>query len=500
MCDADDSIAHVIGSTKFRVRLVECTRQITSETALASSDPLNGLQLYSAYRRQDLKPLSFLCKWTGMPSLEETIQSLKLENKALRDENLRMAQGRKFVAEGFTRALIERYSRHLLMPQVGLEGQRKLLSCSVCIVGCGGLGSSAALYLAAAGFGRIGVVDFDEVELSNLQRQVIHSEKRVGHSKAHSAAASIAELNSAVKVDVHHTLLSSLNVSDVLKPYDIVLDCTDNVSTRYLLNDACVLLSKPLVSGSALLLHGQLSVYWPPNGPCYRCLFPKPPPPESVTNCSDGGVLGAVPGLLGVLQAIEAIKIAINRPLSEIFVRRLLLFDAFSEQLSPFRVVRLRGQVSGCAACSGQLTEEKLRGTNYSQLCGSGPKDEALSLDLLDDSEHLTCLQLHEHITLQRDFVLLDVRERQQAMICGLLAISIPLEELSSSENIGRLEATAGPCGMDHKPIYVLCRRGNDSQIAVKLLRDKGFQGTVLNLKGGLEEWSKSIDPSFPLY
>lgn len=390
--------------------------------------------------------------------------------------------------ESLSLADIRRYSRQLLMPEVGVEGQRRLREASVLVVGAGGLGAPAALYLAGAGFGRIGLVDYDAVELDNLHRQVIHSERTLGVSKSVSAKEAVNRLNSSVHCVAYDVLLSSKNALAVIRPYDLVLDCTDNVATRYLLNDACVLAAKPLVSGSALRMEGQLTVYNYKGGPCYRCLFPKPPPPETVTRCSDGGVLGAVPGVIGCLQALEAVKLVTGKgnPLSG----RLLLYSAMDAQ---FRTVKLRSRNAACVVCGDAPSITEL--IDYEQFCRSSAHDrhEDRKIDILGEERHISC---EAYSQLARDgapHLLLDVRSEEEFAICSLPnSLHIPLRQLSE-----RVDTVVGQAAQS--PVYVVCRRGNDSQRAVSLLGERGFVGAK-NIQGGLLEWARTIDPAFPIY
>ncbi|XP_043119713.1 adenylyltransferase and sulfurtransferase MOCS3 isoform X2 [Puntigrus tetrazona] len=278
---------------------------------------------------------------------------------------------------------IMRYSRQLLLPELGVKGQVALSNISVLVVGCGGLGCPVAQYLAAAGVGRLGLLDYDVVELSNLHRQVLHTELTQGQPKALSAAQTIRRLNSTVDCVPYHLQLSRENATQLIRQYDIVADCSDNVPTRYLVNDACVLTGKPLVSASALRMEGQLTVYNYRGGPCYRCLYPKPPPPETVTNCSDGGVLGVVPGIMGCLQALEVLKIASGQRSS--FEKQLLMFDG---QEGRFRSIRLRPKQAECAVCGETPTVTELQ--DYEQLCGSAATDKCRRLNLLTKDQRVS--------------------------------------------------------------------------------------------------------------
>ncbi|KAJ1980478.1 hypothetical protein H4R34_002439 [Dimargaris verticillata] len=386
---------------------------------------------------------------------------------------------------------IARYSRHLLLPEIGVQGQLKLRNAAVLVVGAGGLGSPCILYLAAMGIGKLGVVDHDVVEISNLQRQIIHTEAR-GLSqvtKADSARQTVAAINSQCAIRAYTCLLDSDNALNILADYDVVVDATDNVPTRYLINDACVLLNKPLVSASAIRLEGQLTVYHYHNSPCYRCLFPTPPPPETVTNCSEGGVLGVVPGVLGTLQALETIKVITGQKALE--PPTLLLFSAFGSPL--FRSVKLRTKKDSCAVCGTNPTITQLQ--DYPQFCGSQPVDTPLSVNVLPVDQRITC-QAYQALCTQGSspHLLLDVRDKVQYDICRLPnAVNIPWQHLRRDlDQLTRLTAT-------EQPIYVVCRLGNDSQLAVQWLHDQGFT-QAKDIIGGLRQWATDVDSDFPVY
>lgn len=364
------------------------------------------------------------------------------------------------------------------------------------MVGAGGLGSPALLYLAASGVGSIGIVDYDLVDSSNLQRQIIHKEESVGKPKANSASSAIHSLNSLVSTRVHNIVLDSSNALHVIKDYNVVVDATDNVATRYLLNDACVLLGKPLVSGSALRMDGQLTVYNHQGGPCYRCVFPTPPPPETVGTCSDNGVLGVVPGIMGCMQALEAIKILSGMGTS--YSQKLLLFDAVS---GSFRSVKLRPKSPDCVICSDNPSVNSL--IDYTQFCGSAANDKQLCLKVSRPEERLSCLDYYNHVRMgDVSHVLLDVREPLQFQICSLPgSLHIPLNKLEDSiEELKSHCVDTTSYDDPHKtPIYVVCRLGNDSQLAVQLLRKLGFRNS-LDLIGGLDAWTIDVDSEFPRY
>jgi len=372
---------------------------------------------------------------------------------------------------------IYRYSRHLLIPEVGLTGQKKLKAASVLIVGAGGLGSPAALYLAAAGVGRIGLVDFDVVDESNLQRQILHSTSWVSKSKLASAKARLLDLNPHITVETYETVLTSANALEILKDYDIIIDGTDNFPTRYLLNDACVFLGKPLIYGSIFRFEGQVTVFEAKVGPCYRCLFPEPPPPGSVPSCAEGGVFGVLPGVIGAIQATEAIKLIIGR--GKPLIGRLLIYDALR---MCFEEVELNKNPA-CPVCGENPTIREL--IDYEAFCGVSIQGHEVSTEF-----DITPLDLKA--MLERDgqrIVLLDVREPQEWEICHLKgAILIPLQELPARLN--QLDPT--------KEYVVYCKTGNRSAQAARIMQAAGLK--VYNLRGGINAWSREVDPSVPLY
>jgi adenylyltransferase/sulfurtransferase len=371
---------------------------------------------------------------------------------------------------------ILRYSRHLLLPEFGIDGQRKLKGASVLVVGAGGLGSPLGLYLAAAGIGRIGLVDFDVVDFTNLQRQVIHSTADVGRPKLDSARDRITGLNPKVQVDTFETRFTSANALGIAKDYDLVVDGTDNFATRYLVNDTCVLLGKPNVYGSIFRFEGQASVLATADGPCYRCLFREPPPAGLVPSCAEGGVLGVLPGLVGVIQATEAIKLLTG--IGETLVGRLLLIDALS---MTFRTLKLHRDPL-CPACG---TREIQQLQDYEELCGIGAPDpdEATVPELLPE-------ELSERIARGDDFDLLDVREPQEWAIGRLpTARLVPLATLPAA--LATLDSA--------REIVVYCKGGTRSTKAVRHLQSAGFR-RVWNLNGGILRWSKDVDPKVPQY
>uniref|UniRef100_A0A3Q0S6N8 Adenylyltransferase and sulfurtransferase MOCS3 n=1 Tax=Amphilophus citrinellus TaxID=61819 RepID=A0A3Q0S6N8_AMPCI len=400
---------------------------------------------------------------------------------------------------------IMRYSRQLLLPQLGVQGQLNLSRTSVLVVGCGGLGCPLAQYLAAAGIGRLGLLDYDEVELSNLHRQVLHGEENQGQAKALSAASAVQRLNSTVECIPYRLQLSPENALQLIQQYDIVADCSDNVPTRYLVNDACVLSGKPLVSASALRMEGQLTVYNYRGGPCYRCLYPVPPPPETVTNCSDGGVLGVVPGIMGCFQALEVLKIASGK--SSSCGQQLVMFDAEDAR---FRSIRLRPKQAGCAACGENPSVTRL--LDYEAFCGSAATDKCRKLNVLSEHQRITVQDYKSIMDSAEPHLLLDVRPLVEVDICRLpFSLNIPLSSLQErkpehlqllQERISQLkQQMAGDC---RPPVYVICKQGNDSQKAVQILeRLSGSEVervTVKDISGGLMAWARRIEHTFPQY
>jgi molybdopterin/thiamine biosynthesis adenylyltransferase/rhodanese-related sulfurtransferase len=384
-------------------------------------------------------------------------------------------------ADDLSRDELRRYSRHLSLPEVGMAGQRKLKTASVLIVGAGGLGAPLGLYLAAAGVGTIGIVDHDVVEESNLQRQVIHSTAGVGTSKAKSAARRIGELNPAVNAVVYEERLTSDNAFATLKDYDVVVDGTDNFPTRYLVNDACVLLGKPNVYGSVYRFEGQASVFDARIGPCYRCLFPEPPPPGAVPSCAEGGVLGVLPGIVGLIQATETIKRIVG--IGESLVGRLLIFDALDMR---FRELKLRKDPA-CPVCGPNPTVTSL--IDYELFCGAAPQPERNGAVAAADMD-ITPTELKAKLDGGEPFELVDVREEFELDI-GKLPYTkwIPLVELA--DRVGELDKS--------KETVVYCRSGGRSGQAVRFLRGEGFTN-ARNLLGGILRWSDDVDPSIEKY
>ncbi|NXT78623.1 MOCS3 sulfurtransferase, partial [Zapornia atra] len=400
---------------------------------------------------------------------------------------------------------ILRYSRQLVLPELGVRGQLRLARSSVLVVGCGGLGCPLAQYLAAAGVGRLGLVDHDVVETSNLHRQVLHGEARRGLPKAASAAAALRLLNSSVQYVPYCGALSPRTALELVRQYDVVADCSDNVPTRYLVNDACVLAGRPLVSGSALRLEGQLVTYNCQGGPCYRCLFPTPPPPETVTNCADGGVLGVVPGIVGCIQALEVLKIASGMGPS--FNQCMLMFDAREGR---FRNIKLRPKKADCAVCGDNPAVTCLQ--DYEAFCGSSATDKCRTLHLLPSKDRVSVEEYKNVLDEQVPHVLLDVRPQVEVDICRLVhAVHIPLSKLEEKdkeylEYLGKriCEEKQRTNGQTSFPVYVVCKLGNDSQKAVRILQElpgKRFGSvSAKDIKGGLMAWASKIDPTFPQY
>jgi molybdopterin/thiamine biosynthesis adenylyltransferase/rhodanese-related sulfurtransferase len=371
---------------------------------------------------------------------------------------------------------IARYSRHLVLPEVAIEGQLRLKRSSVLLVGAGGLGSPAALYLAGAGVGRIGIVDFDVVDESNLQRQILHDTTWVGRPKIDSAAVRLRALNPHVRVETHPEALTRDNALALLAGYDVIVDGTDNFETRYLTNDACFFLRKPNVHGAIFRFEGQASVFWPDRGPCYRCLFPEPPPPGLVPSCAEGGVLGILPGVIGSIQATEAIKILLG--VGELLVGRLLLYDALAMR---FDELTLRRDPD-CRLCSPRATIRELQ--DYPAFCGSGPAQEA------DPAEEISARELRRRLDAGEEIELIDVREPHEWALCRIGgARLLPLASLA-----GHLHE------LDPARTTVLhCRSGVRSARALVLLRQAGFR-RVLNLRGGILAWARDVDPSMQTY
>jgi adenylyltransferase/sulfurtransferase len=375
---------------------------------------------------------------------------------------------------------LSRYSRHLIMPEVGVEGQQRLKAAKVLCVGTGGLGSPLALYLAAAGVGTLGLVDFDTVDASNLQRQIIHSTADIGRKKLDSASDKLLALNPALKVVKHETMLSSANALDILKDYDIVADGTDNFPTRYLVNDACVLLGKPNVYGSIFRFEGQASVFATRRGPCYRCLYPEPPPPGLVPSCAEGGVLGILPGLVGVIQATETIKLILGK--GEPLIGRLLLIDALSMK---FRELKLRKNPE-CPVCGPNPTVTQL--IDYQQFCGIKP-ETAQEKAVKNGIPQISVTQLKQRLDAGDDLLVLDVREPFEYQIANIGGKLIPQNDVP--QRLADIDRD--------REIVVHCKSGGRSQRIAEFLAQAGY-AKVSNLAGGILAWADQVDPKVPKY
>src|SRR5438094_2437457 len=388
--------------------------------------------------------------------------------------------GRK-PAAGLSKEEILRYSRHLIMPEVGMEGQLKLKNAKVLLVGAGGLGAPLGLYLSAAGIGRIGVVDFEVIELTNLQGKVIHGTKDVGRKKLDSASERMRDINPNVQIDRYEVALSSENALEILSGYDLVVDGTDNFPTRYLVNDACVLLKKPNVYGSIFRFEGQATVFAYPGGPCYRCLYPEPPPPGLVPSCAEGGVLGILPGLIGCIQATEAVKLTLGQ--GSPLIGRLLLYDALSMKFQEFKVRRN----PKCPMCGDKPTITQL--IDYEQFCGIRGPEAAAPPTAASDRE-ITVDELKGRLDRNEKLFILDVRNPEEFQICRIPGSTLlPLPELPN--RFKELNAD--------KEMIVHCKSGMRSLKATNFLRQQGFQ-KIKNLKGGILAWADRIDPTVPKY
>jgi sulfur-carrier protein adenylyltransferase/sulfurtransferase len=373
---------------------------------------------------------------------------------------------------------ILRYSRHLIMPEVGMEGQLKLKAARVLCIGAGGLGSPLALYLGAAGVGTLGIVDFDVVDYTNLQRQIIHTTADVGRKKLDSAAEKLKAINPFLNIRKFETRLSSENALELFREFDIIADGTDNFPTRYLVNDACVLTGKPNVYGSIFRFEGQASVFATENGPCYRCLYPEPPPPGLVPSCAEGGVLGILPGLVGVIQATEVIKLIIGK--GDPLIGRLLLIDALSMK---FRELKLRKNPD-CPVCGRHRTITKL--IDYDQFCGIRGEEKPVEAAKIPE---MPVEELKRRLDAGDDIFVLDVREPHEYQICSLGGYLIPLGDLP--KRVSELDSS--------REIVAHCKMGGRSAKAVEFLRQAGFK-KVHNLTGGINAWSERVDPKIPKY
>jgi sulfur-carrier protein adenylyltransferase/sulfurtransferase len=379
---------------------------------------------------------------------------------------------------GLSKQEVLRYSRHLIMPEVGMDGQLKLKKAKVLCIGTGGLGAPLGLYLAAAGVGRIGLVDFDSVDFTNLQRQVLFGTSDVGRPKITAAADRLRNLNPEIQIDAYEAHLTSENALELFKDYDIIVDGTDNFPTRYLVNDACVILGKPNVYGSIFRFEGQITVFGYPDGPCYRCLYPEPPPPGLVPSCAEGGVLGVLPGIVGTIQAAETLKLIIGK--GQPLVGRLLLFDALAMK---FRELKLRKNPE-CPVCGKNPTVTKL--IDYVQFCGVRGEEAPSTVTNIPE---ITPRDLKSRMDKGDDLYILDVREPHEYQICNLNGHLIPLGELP--RRVHELDSS--------REIVAHCRSGKRSAEAVEFLQKVGFR-KIWNLKGGILAWSDDVDSSVPKY
>ncbi len=370
---------------------------------------------------------------------------------------------------------VSRYSRHLVMPEVGMKGQKRLKASSVLIVGAGGLGTPAAAYLAAAGIGRIGLVDHDVVETSNLQRQVLYSESDLGKSKVDILAARLEQVNPYISVKTHRAKLTSSNALNIMKDYGVIIDGSDNLPARYLVNDACAILGKPDIYASVFRLEGQASVFYAKEGPCYRCLYPEPPPPGSVPSCAEAGVLGVLPGIMGSIQAAEAIKMILEE--GDPLVGRLLLFNAADTKFTEFRIKKN----PDCPVCGQHPTVKKL--IDYEAFCNVGESELGVGFEV-------TPIAVKRSLDRGEQTTLLDVREPFEYEICHLEGSKlIPLDRLD--ERLKELDRSAN--------LVVYCHTGRRSATATRFLLTKGFKNAK-NLKGGIKAWGEEVDPEMPMY
>lgn len=399
---------------------------------------------------------------------------------------------------------IKRYSRHLIMPEVGIEGQRRLKAASILLIGTGGLGSPSALYLAAAGIGRIGLVDYDIVDSSNLQRQVIHGMSTVGLSKLDSAEIRLRDLNPDVVIEKYNVPLTSENALEIFEDYDVIVDGTDNFPTRYLVNDACVKLGKPNVYGSIFRFEGQLSVFYAKEGPCYRCMFPEPPPPGLVPSCAEGGVLGILPGTVGTMQATEAIKLILG--IGTPMIGRMLLYDALEME---FNTIKVRKNPE-CPVCSKPLDEIEL--IDYEQFCGVPAHDRSTFSNLTEDEyagmQEISVQQLQQAIIAHDpNVIVLDVRDPHEWAISALPGtLRIPKGEIQQAKNAVlagrklREETVLADIPQD-KTILVHCRSGKRSADSINFLKEVGYNNDKMyNVAGGILAWADQIDPKMPKY
>ncbi len=407
-----------------------------------------------------------------------TSMTLPIDQQSAMDASAATHRHRNDDAPTLTADELHRYARHLTLPDVGLEGQRRLKAARVLIVGAGGLGSPTALYLAAAGVGTLGLVDHDVVDVTNLQRQLLHGTRDVGRPKLESAHDRLRDTNPNVRLELHDVWLTSANALEIIGEYDIVVDGTDNFATRYLTNDACVLLGKPNVHGSVFQFDGQASIFATADGPCYRCLYPEPPPPGSVPNCAEGGVFGVLPGLVGTIQATETLKLILGTGTT--LAGRLLLIDAMTMQFRSFAIDR----DPLCPACGTRTITHLI---DYDEFCGTAMEAPSMGHD---DIPEISPTELAARLTRGDDFDLIDVREPYEAQIASIAgARLIPLGGISAAfDTLDR-----------SRDIVVMCRSGKRSADAAQQLKAAGF-AHVTNLTGGILRWSDDVDPRIPKY
>jgi molybdopterin/thiamine biosynthesis adenylyltransferase/rhodanese-related sulfurtransferase len=404
---------------------------------------------------------------------------------------------------------IRRYGRHLIMPEFGLDGQRRLKASSILLIGTGGLGSPLALYLAAAGVGRLGLVDYDTVDESNLQRQIIHGVSSIGKSKIESAEKRILDINPNVRIDKYEVPLTSENALEILEPYDVIIDGTDNFPTRYLVNDACVKLGKPNVYGSILRFEGQLSVFYAKEGPCYRCMFPEPPPPGLVPSCAEGGVLGVLPGTIGTMQATEAIKLITG--IGDPMVGRMLLYDALEMS---FMTIKVRKNPN-CPVCG--IPADQVELIDYEQFCGVPAHDHSPVKGTAVNGNgngvelpvpQITAAQVKQRLDNGENLFLLDVRNPEEWEIASLESASAfipkPKIQLAAEDVLSQRKPLEGTvlAELPHdREIIVYCRSGARSTDVIHMLRDVGYDADKLvNLAGGILSWAKTVDRTMPVY
>jgi len=433
-------------------------------------------------------------------SNDEEINQLSVEIAHLKAELFKKTELLKIKQKKrLTTHDISRYSRQIILPEIGIEGQRKLKASSVLIIGVGGLGCPSSMYLASAGIGTIGLVDYDEVELNNLHRQLLHAQCNVGMQKVESGKLSLNRMNEDTNIVVYDIQLNGHNSLDIFKQYDVIIDASDNLVTRYIINDTCVKAGKPLVSGSAIHSDGQLTVYNYKGSVCFRCLHPKPQSPETVGNCASAGVLGPVPGVIGVLQAMETIKIIVDHP--NVLYNSLLIYDGGD---CDFKKIKLTDVKRNGCICT-KTPEEITITVDYEEFCGSKANDKFKKLNLLKDNERMTVLDLNKLVSQKHPFLMIDVRKKIEYDMCHLpFSINVQLSDLKNEEIRSELIKKINSYSNTRPSLITICRRGNDSQRAVDELK-KYVQITdkvnwIKDVTGGLYEWSMQVDKSFPIY